>query len=170
MISNVAADAGDICGLVYVAAFAPAPGESCFDLAGEFPGSTLGEAVQPTRRSDGTTDLSIIQDRFHEQFCADVPAELAARMAVTQRPATQEALTEPSGEHSLWKECPSWFLIAEQDRNIPAALQRFLAERAGARRAVEIAGRVARGRSVAPRRDGSADPRSRGAARRRLTR
>ena len=35
---------------------------------------------------------------------------------------------------------PSWFLIGEQDRTIPAALQRFMAERAGARRAVEIPG------------------------------
>ena len=35
---------------------------------------------------------------------------------------------------------PSWFVLGEQDRNIPAALQRFMAERAGARRTVEIPG------------------------------
>ena len=90
-------------------------------------------------------------------------------MAATQRPATQEALGAV-GRASPVEGVPSWFLIAEQDRNIPAALQRFMAERAGARRADRDRGRVARGRSVAPRRDGSADPRSRGAARRRLTR
>jgi pimeloyl-ACP methyl ester carboxylesterase len=61
-------------------------------------------------------------------------------MAATQRPVTQEALTEPSGGRPLWREVPSWFLIGEQDRNIPAALQRFLAERARARRALEIPG------------------------------
>jgi hypothetical protein len=43
-------------------------------------------------------------------------------MAATQRPATQEALTAPSGERPLWRELPSSFLIAEEDRNIPAAL------------------------------------------------
>src|SRR3954454_22563586 len=43
VISNVDADAGDIVGLVYVAAFAPGPGESCITLAGMFPGSSLGE-------------------------------------------------------------------------------------------------------------------------------
>ena len=38
-----------------------------------FPGSTLGEAtVQPVPRSDGTTDLYIAPDRFHDMFCADV--------------------------------------------------------------------------------------------------
>jgi pimeloyl-ACP methyl ester carboxylesterase len=59
-------------------------------------------------------------------------------MAITQRPATQEALTEPSGDHPLWKDVPSWFLIGEQDHIIPAELQRFMAERAGARRTIEI--------------------------------
>ena len=40
-------------------------------------------------------------------------------MATTQGPATQEALTEPSGDHPLWKDVPSWFLIGEQDHIIP---------------------------------------------------
>src|SRR5919204_3860653 len=70
VISNVDGDAGEIVGLVYVAAFAPEPGESAFTLAGMFPGSTLGDALQPVPRSDGATDLYIAADRFHEQFCA----------------------------------------------------------------------------------------------------
>ena len=53
VITNVAADAGDIVGLVYVAAFAPAPGESCFELAGVFPGSTLGDACRPSGAATG---------------------------------------------------------------------------------------------------------------------
>ena len=140
VMSNVDPDAGEIIGLVYVAAFAPEPGDSAFSLAGMFPGSTLGDAVKPTPRGDGTTDLSIVQDRFHEQFCADVPEWKARRMAATQRPAAQEALVEPSGPHPLWKDAPSWFLIGEADRIVPAALQRYMAERAGARRTIEIPG------------------------------
>jgi pimeloyl-ACP methyl ester carboxylesterase len=140
VISNVDPDAGDLVGLVYVAGFAPEPGESANSLAAKFPGSTLGDAVRPVPRGDGTTDLYITEDRFHEQFCADVPAEQAARMAVTQRPATAEALTDPSGERPLWRDVPTWFLIPEEDRNIPAAVQRFMAERARARRTVEIPG------------------------------
>jgi pimeloyl-ACP methyl ester carboxylesterase len=140
VISNVAADSGEITGLVYIAGFAPEAGESCFELSAKFPGSTLGDAVRPTPRSDGTTDLTIAQELFHDQFAADVPEEKTARMAATQRPVTLEGLQEPSGERPLWKELPSWFVYGEEDKNIPAALQRFMAERAGARRAVGIAG------------------------------
>jgi pimeloyl-ACP methyl ester carboxylesterase len=141
VISNVAVDSGEIAGLVYVNGFSPDAGEHCFQLAGMFPGSMLGEkTVQPVPRSDGTTDFYVAREPFHDIFCGDVPAPQAARMAATQRPATQEALVEPSGEHPLWKDVPSWFLIGEEDRIIPAELQRFMATRAGARRAIEIPG------------------------------
>ena len=140
VISNVDPDAGEIIGLVYINGFAPGPGEHCFQLAGSYPGSMVGEAtVRPVPRSDGTTDFYIDPDSYHEVFCQDVPAPQAARMAITQRPATQEALTEPSGD-PLWQQVPSWFLIGESDHVIPAALQRFEAERAGARRTQVIAG------------------------------
>jgi pimeloyl-ACP methyl ester carboxylesterase len=141
VISNVDADAGDIVGLVYANGFAPEPGEHCFQLAAMFPGSMLGpETSRPVPRSDGTTDLYVASDSFNEVFCQDVPAPQAALMATTQRPATQEALTEPSGDHPLWKDAPSWFLIGEQDHIIPAALQHYMAGRAGARRTLEIPG------------------------------
>ena len=141
VISNVDADAGEIVGLVYINGFAPDAGESCFQLAAMFPGSMLGETtVQPVPRSDGTTDFYVASDPFHEIFCADVPASQAALMAATQRPATQEALVEPSGEHPLWKRVPSCFLIGEEDHIIPAALQQYMAERAHAHRTVEIPG------------------------------
>jgi pimeloyl-ACP methyl ester carboxylesterase len=140
VITNVAADAGEITGLVYVCGFAPAPGETANELAAKFPGSTLADAVRPTPRSDGTTDFTIAQELFHDQFAADVPVARTSRMAVAQRPITLEALQEPSGDHPLWKDLPSWFVIGEEDRNIPAELQRFMAERAGSRRTVEIPG------------------------------
>ena len=141
VMSNVPADAGEIVGLVYANGFAPEPGEHCFQLAAKFPGSMLGEeTARPVPRSDGTTDLYIALDSFHDVFCQDVPASQAALMATTQRPATQEALTEGSGEQPLWREVPSWFLTGEEDRIIPAQLQRFMAERAGARRTIEIPG------------------------------
>ena len=70
VISNVDPDAGDIVGLVYVNGFAPEAGENCFALAAMFPGSMLGEeTVRPVPRSDGTTDLYIAQDSFHDMFC-----------------------------------------------------------------------------------------------------
>jgi pimeloyl-ACP methyl ester carboxylesterase len=138
VMTNVAPDAGDITGLVYINGFAPAAGENCFALAAKFPGSMVGEStVRPVPRSNGTTDLYIAPESFHEVFCADVPGPEAALLAATQRPATQEALVEPSGD-PLWKHVPSWFLIGELDHIIPAELQRFMAGRARARRVVEL--------------------------------
>ena len=138
VITNVDGNAGDITGLVYVAAFAPDHGESANMLAQKFAGSTLGDALRPVHSSNGTTDLYIDRGVFHDQFCADVPAAEAARMATTQRPVTLEALQAPTGEHPLWKQVPSWYLVAGEDRNIPAELQHFMAHRAGARRTVEL--------------------------------
>ena len=141
VITNVDADAGDIAGLVYVNGFAPERGENCFQLAGMFPGSMLGpETARPISRSDGATDLYIAADSFHDIFCQDVPAPQAALMATTQRPAAQEALVEPSGERPLWRDVPSWFVIGEEDRIIPAELQRYMAERALAQRTVAVEG------------------------------
>jgi pimeloyl-ACP methyl ester carboxylesterase len=139
VITNVDPDAGEIVALVYVNGLALDAGGTAFTLAGRLPGSTLREALQAVPRSDGTTDLYIRQERFHAQFCADVPAAQAARMAVTQRPVTEEALVELSGE-PLWKELPSWFLIGEEDRKIPRTLQHFMAKRARAQRTIEIPG------------------------------
>ena len=138
VITNVDVNAGEIAGLVYAAAFAPDAGESADALAQRFPGSTLGDALRPVHRSNGTTDMYIARERFHAQFAADVPTGEAARMAATQRPVTLEALQALSGEHPLWKQVPSWFLVAGEDRNIPAELQLFMAHRAGARRTVEL--------------------------------
>jgi pimeloyl-ACP methyl ester carboxylesterase len=141
VMSNVDAEAGDIVGLVHANGFAPEPGEHAFQLAGMFPGSMLGpETSRPVPLSDGTTDLYVARDSFHDVFCQDLPAPQAALMATTQRPATQEALTEPSGAQPLWKDVPSWFLIGEEDRIIPKALQQYMARRAGARRTLEIPG------------------------------
>jgi pimeloyl-ACP methyl ester carboxylesterase len=141
VITGVPAEAGEIVGLVYANGFAPEPGEHCFQLASKFPGSMLGpETARPVPRSDGTTDLYVAPDSFRDIFCQDVPAPQAALMAITQRPATQEALTEPSGDHPLWKDVPSWFLIGEEDHIIPADLQRYMAERAHAHRTLEIPG------------------------------
>jgi pimeloyl-ACP methyl ester carboxylesterase len=141
VMSNVDADAGDIVGLVYANGFAPDAGEHCFQLAAMFPGSRLGEqTVWPVPRGDGTTDLYVAPDSFNDVFCQDVAPPRATLMATTQRPATQEALTEPSRDTPLWKSVPSWFLIGEDDRIIPPALQHFMAERAGSQRTVSVEG------------------------------
>ncbi|MEU4659699.1 alpha/beta hydrolase [Streptomyces sp. NPDC023723] len=135
VISDAARDLGHVKALVFVAAFLPDAGESAVDLSGEFPGSTLGEALRqvPVTLPDGSqvADLYIEQSKFHQQFAADVPEGTAAVMAATQRPVTDAALAEGAAAPA-WKNIPSWVLVATEDRNIPPRAQTWMAERADA--------------------------------------
>ena len=140
VITNVPADAGDIVGLVYIAAFALEADESAGAAAGSVPGGTLGDTLEFVPLPGGGTDAYIDQTKFHDQFCADLPEAQAKLMAVAQRPIAEAALGEPSGADPLWKHVPSWFIFGDQDRNIPAGAHRAMAERANSKRTVEIAG------------------------------
>lgn len=139
VVSNAARGNDNVKALVFVAAFAPEEGESIGDLTGRFPGSTLPDALANVPLPDGSTDLYIRQDRYHQQFAADVPVHQAAVDAATQRPLSDVALGEASGPPA-WKAIPSWFVFPELDQNIPLAAHRFMAERAGARQVIEVAG------------------------------
>ncbi|HLL88389.1 MAG TPA: alpha/beta fold hydrolase, partial [Tepidisphaeraceae bacterium] len=85
VLSNVRAGNSNIQSLVFIAAFAPAKGEAAAELAGMYPGSTLGDTLAPVALPDGSNDLYIKPELFHKQFAADVPARRAALMAATQR-------------------------------------------------------------------------------------
>ncbi len=141
VITEAAAGNDAVVGLVYVAAFAPEQGESALTLSTQFPGSTLGDALGAYPVSSGGNELAIRSEVFHHQFAADVPASQATLMAATQRPVTEVALSEglPTATPA-WRDTPSWFVYGELDLNIPAALQRFMADRAGARATSEVPG------------------------------
>lgn len=140
VISNAAVGHKNVKALVFVAAFAPEKGETILELSGKFPGSTLGDALAaPVALADGGVDLYIAQDKFRAQFAQDVPAEMAVTMAVGQRPITEAALTEKSAE-AAWKDLPSFFIYGDGDKNIPAEGLAFMAERAGSKRTVVLAG------------------------------
>ena len=124
--------------LVFVGAFAPDAGETPGDLAGRMPGSSLGETLTSVP-VDGGNDLYIRQESYHSQFAADSSDEVAGVMAVTQRPILESAFGEASGEPA-WKTVPSWFLFGELDKNIPAAMHHFMADRAGSRKTIELKG------------------------------
>lgn len=122
--------------LVYVAAFAPGQGESALELSNKFPGGTLGDTLQTIDLGDGTKDLVIQQDKYWQQFAADVSRKDATLAAATQRPVNDTALTEKAGEPA-WHTIPSYFVVAGKDKNIPVAAQKWMAERAHARAIVE---------------------------------
>jgi pimeloyl-ACP methyl ester carboxylesterase len=126
--------------LVYVASFLLEEGESTGELAGKYPGNELGSALRPVpvRGPDGRTvdDLYIEQEKFRPIFAADVPADVAELMALTQRPIIGDALAEKATK-AAWKAIPSWTLVTLQDLAVPAQVQRFMAERASSH-AVEV--------------------------------
>lgn len=126
---------------MYVAAFALESGESPAAAASLVPGSSLGETLSPVRLPGGGIDFYITQEKYHAQFCADLPAEEARLLAVTQRPiAGTAALAETLTNQPLWKAVPSWFVFGNADLNIPAGAHRIMAARAGALQTVEIQG------------------------------
>jgi pimeloyl-ACP methyl ester carboxylesterase len=123
-------------GLVYVAAFAPDEGETGLSILGMYPPTELGQILRPTPVMDpGATEphdeFTLDRARFHDVFCADVPAETAALMAVTQRPVSSISFGEPFGVPA-WKTLPSWAVIATADMALGVEALRGMAERAGA--------------------------------------
>jgi pimeloyl-ACP methyl ester carboxylesterase len=138
-MTNAVGAGSNVRGLVYLAGFAPDTGENIGELSARLPGSTLGENVYAVPLPDGSNDLYIKQDHYHQQFCADVDDATALLMSVTQRPLRDVGLNEASGEPA-WRGLPSWFLIPELDRNIPATVHHLMADRAGAVDTIEVAG------------------------------
>ena len=83
--------------LVYVAAFAPDAGENAGDLNSKFPGSVIGPALAPpVPLPGGGHDLYVQQEKFHDAFAPDVPADAARVAAAAQRPITDIAFSEPA--------------------------------------------------------------------------
>jgi pimeloyl-ACP methyl ester carboxylesterase len=53
-------------------------------------------------------------------------------LAAVQRPISLGCITVPVGR-PLWRDIPSWFLVAEEDRMIVPETQRYMAKRMKAR-------------------------------------
>jgi pimeloyl-ACP methyl ester carboxylesterase len=137
MVISAAATGNDqVRALAYINGWMPDEGESQLQLLERFPGSLVGPAIRPVpfTRSDGSEDADLYLDpaAFHETFAGDVDAATAAAMAAAQRPFANAALTGPSGPPAWRTGTPCWYLLGTEDKAIPPALQRFMAERANA--------------------------------------
>ncbi|MFS8198402.1 alpha/beta fold hydrolase [Streptomyces sp. CWNU-52B] len=136
VISEAATDESRVKALVYVAAFAPAEGESVGALAGRNPGShATPDALNPVPFDLGNgasgIDLSIKPDKYRDVFAASLSLNRAAALAAVQRPVSTAALEETATD-AAWRTIPSWYLVTRQDHALPPATQRFMAERAHA--------------------------------------
>lgn len=79
----------------------------------------------------GGPDLYIDQETFRQTFCADVPTDLAAVLAVSQRPVARATLNEEC-TGAGWRTIPSWFLVSAQDNTITPEAEQLMAARMGA--------------------------------------
>lgn len=126
--------------LVYIAAFAPVQGEPVQITIDpiRFPGSqllppALGLKIVDDPHAIGgkNVDGYVTDEYFHSVFAQDVSDETAATMLAHQKSAALWANLELGGPPS-WANTPSWYLVAGEDRVIPASAQRFMANRMGA--------------------------------------
>jgi pimeloyl-ACP methyl ester carboxylesterase len=78
---------------------------------------------------------------FPRVLAADATPAEARLLALAQRPLAPAAYRGVAGEPA-WRSIASWALVAEQDRAVPAAGQRWMAERAGARVSGVAAGHI----------------------------
>ncbi|QNP67777.1 alpha/beta fold hydrolase [Streptomyces genisteinicus] len=131
LITNAARGNENVRALVYVAAFAPDAGETVPALQSMFPGTGLTEAALDFRAHPHGVEGYVKRSAFREVFAGDLPRSEADLLWATQRPGDTATLSEASGEPA-WKTVPSHFLVARGDNLIPAAAQRFMADRAGA--------------------------------------
>ena len=116
VITNAAATATGVVGLVFVAAFAPDEGEVLGEVEITSKDSVLNTALvqrqYPTGQDTETAvEFAISPALFREAFAADLSAEQAAVMAATQRPVAASAFTDASGPPA-WKRLPSWAVVA----------------------------------------------------------
>ncbi len=129
VISKLGSDAPHVAGLVYVAAFAPAEGESMKDLISSGPQPASAAAIRP----DAQGFISLDPAGFVQFFAPDVDPTQARVLAAVQKPiAASEFLSEEKFGLPTWKTVPSWYLVTEDDQMIPPPAQQFMAQRMGA--------------------------------------
>jgi pimeloyl-ACP methyl ester carboxylesterase len=115
-----------VAGLVYIAAFAPDAGESVATLiANPAPGAPVPPILPPQNGF-----LTLDKAKFPAAFAADIDPQKAAFMADAQIPWGLEALKGMISKPA-WKEKPSWYLVAIDDKMIPPDAQRAMSKRAG---------------------------------------
>jgi pimeloyl-ACP methyl ester carboxylesterase len=138
VITNAAAGNGQVRSLVYVDAFIPAEGETLLGL-NQSPAifaqdpANVFDVIPYQGAPQGAADLYVKPSVYGEAFAEEglSRAEIGV-LAASQRPLSTASFTEPTGRPA-WATIPSWAVIGEADRIIPAAAQISMAQKAGSR-------------------------------------
>src|SRR5580698_2765291 len=115
-------------GLVYIAALAPDAGETVAEAFYREKPHSQAPALAP----DDGGYIWMPESGFGNAFAQNAPEETLVILNAIQRPISVKCIQEKAPVPA-WKSRPSWFLVAEQDRMIPASTQHFTAQRMKAR-------------------------------------
>jgi pimeloyl-ACP methyl ester carboxylesterase len=120
-----------------VAAFAPDKGESI---------PSLFEKAAPTQLSTyfqtANGFITLSKDGVTKAFADDLPASEQGMVFTVQQPASQNVFAAV-GSNAAWKQKPSWYIVASEDKAIHPDLERLMAERAKAKTTVISSSHVA---------------------------
>jgi pimeloyl-ACP methyl ester carboxylesterase len=116
-----------VASLVYIAGLAPEEGETVGDVFYHSEPHPKAPELKPDKHG-----LIWLPDTaFAVAFAQNAPPEEQAILAAVQRPIDVACIGVPV-ERPLWKDGPSWVLVAADDRMINPEIQLFQAERMGA--------------------------------------
>jgi pimeloyl-ACP methyl ester carboxylesterase len=127
IMTALGADAPNVVGLVYVAAFGLEKGESLGKLLSQ--GPVTPALAHLFTDAHGFGWLS--EDDFVNHFAADVDV-IRARVMYAVQQALSLSTFKDVMDVPAWKSLPSWYLVAQNDEAIPPDVERMFAARMGA--------------------------------------
>src|ERR1700720_3977325 len=116
----------NLAALVYIAAFALDEGESCASIEQALPQASTAF------KSDSNGLWWIDESHFVADFAADIPRDEAEVMAIAQVPISTDSFAHKA-TNPAWKNKPTWYMAATEDRSINPDQERMMAKRAKAK-------------------------------------
>jgi pimeloyl-ACP methyl ester carboxylesterase len=138
IMTALGADAPNVAGLVYIAAFGLDEGESIGALLAQ--GGPTPALAHLDIDSNGFAWLP--EDDFVKHFAADIDPIRARVLHAVQQALSASTLQDVMGVPA-WKARPCWFLVATEDQAIPPEAERQFAKRMGATTVELAAGHLA---------------------------
>jgi pimeloyl-ACP methyl ester carboxylesterase len=127
MVITQAGNDPKVVGLVYLAAYGPDSGESLSAVSANAPQTELSKYLVP---SGGYVFLS--EEGVKNAFANELSPKQQALVYATQIPAAHTVFDDKSGEPA-WKNKPTWYVVAKNDKAIHPDLERFMAKRMNAK-------------------------------------
>ena len=127
IMTALGADAPNVVGLVYVAAFGLDEGESLGALLSQGPVAPALAHMFIDSRGFGW----LSEDDFVHHFAGDVGPAQARVFYAVQQPLATSAFADVMGTPA-WKSLPTWYLVAQNDEALPPDAERQFAARMGA--------------------------------------